>query len=326
MEETLEESSEFSSQPKGRRRSKALFALGYSLLFLISFLVFLLFTFPFGVLKEAAISEVSQATGLTIRIKEVSPSFLIGIDASQIRVASSDGKVQAELESVDFTLSLWKLLLGQAAVHAELVSKNRGTLDLEVSWSLWQLLFDQNFVPAHFDLEAEKFELGGLISLGLNHASHTANDMVKDLLTQISVQANLTGKSEVKLAVDDPLQSTGQIELKLEKATFDLLNPTLVIARQTFKRALVKANLKGGKLSLDSKSGFETQEMKVDLVGSTVLRNPIGNSAMDLGINLKLDGSLKENFGVILSVVGGSEGLLNYKITGTFERPNFANN
>ncbi len=324
MEEILEESSEVSAT-KGPGPSKVLYVAGYSLVFFVSFLVFVLFTFPFGVLKEAMISEVSQATGLQIRIKEMSPSFLLGMDASKIRVTSSDSKVQAELESMDITISVLKLLIGQAAVNAELVSKNKGTLELDVSWSLWQLLIDRNFVPAHIALEADKFELGGLISLALNHTSHTANDMVKDLLTQISVQANLSGKTEIKLAVDDPLQSTGNIELQLQKATIDLLNPTLVIARQTFKRALVKAQLKGGKLSLDSKSGFETQEMNVDLVGSTILKNPIGNSTMDLGINLKLDGSLKDNFGVILSVVGGSEGLLNYQITGTFERPSFAN-
>ena len=321
MEDLLEDQShELPARPP---KPKALYATGYVLLFLVSFLVFVLFTFPFGVLKEAMIAEISQATGFTVRVKELGPSFLIGLDATKIKVSSADGKVQAELERADVTLSVLNLLIGRAKVNVELVSKNKGSLDLSVSWSLWQLLIDRNLVPSRILLESDKFELGGLISLALNQASHNANDMIKDLLTQISVQANLTGKTEIKLAVDDLLQSTGQIELQLQKATIDLLNPNLVIARQAFKRALIKANLQGGKLALDNTSGFETQEIKVDLTGSTFLRNPIGNSTMDLGIKVKLDGSLKDNFGVILSVVGGNDGLLNYQISGTFERPSF---
>lgn len=317
MTELLEEAAQ---EPQER---KLVHVAWYVLLFLLTFLVFFFFTFPYGVLKEAIISEVSQATGYTIRVKEMGPSFLLGADASGIKISTPDGMAQMELESVDATISVLSLLIGRATVNLELVSRNQGVLEAQASWSIWQLAFDKNMVPSRIELEAKDFEVGGLVNMLLYTASRTANDMVKDLITQIVFQGNLSGQSKIKLAVDEPIQSTGNVELRLEKASLDLSNPNLVVARQTFKKALIKADLQGGKLTIDNKSGLESQEVKIDLTGSTVLRNPISSSLLDVGFGLTLEGSLKENFGFILSVVGGNEGQLKYQVNGTLDRPNF---
>ncbi len=298
----------------------------YVALFFIAFLIFFLFTFPYGVLKEAIVSEISQATGFTVRVKEMGPSFLVGMDASGVRIATADGSAQVEIKSIDVSVSLLNLFIGQAKVNVELISKNNGSLESSVTWSIWQLAIDRNYVPKHIALEANDFELGGLVNVALHHVARTANDMFKDLLLQLIFQGNLSGSSEIKLAIDEPLQSTGNVELKIDKASLDLANPSLAVAKQTFKKALVKASLQSGKLSLDNKSGFETQEIKADFRGSTTLRNPFSNSLMDLVIALKLEGTLKDNFGFILSVVGGNEGQLNYQITGTLARPAFQGN
>jgi type II secretion system protein N len=298
-------------------------AAWYVLLFFLGFLIFFLFTFPYGVLKEAIVSEISQATGFTVRVKEMGPAFLVGMDANGVRISTADGGAQMELKSIDATVSLLNLFIGRAKVDVELVSKNNGTLDTSVSWSIWQLLVDKNYVPRHISLEANDFELGGLVNVALHHASKTANDMIKDLLVQLIFRGNLSGQSEIKLAIDDPLQSTGDVELRIDKASLDLANPTLVVAKQNFKRAIVKASLKGGRLQIDNKSGFETQEIKTDVRGVVSLKNPFQNSILDITIPLKLEGTLKDNFGFILSVVGGSEGQLNYKISGSIARPSF---
>ncbi len=298
-------------------------AAWYVLLFFLGFLIFFLFTFPYGVLKEAIVSEISQATGFTVRVKEMGPSFLVGMDASGVRISTADGSAQMELKSIDASVSLLNLFIGRAKVDVELVSRNNGTLDTSVSWGIWQLLVDKNYVPRRIALEAKDFELGGLVNVALHHASKTANDMIKDLLVQLIFKGNLSGQSEIKLAIDDPLQSTGDVELKIDKASLDLANPTLVVAKQNFKRAIVKASLKGGRLQIDNKSGFETQEIKTDVRGVVSLKNPFQNSILDITIPLKLEGTLKENFGFILSVVGGNEGQLNYKISGSIARPAF---
>jgi len=301
-------------------------AAWYVLLFFLGFLIFFLFTFPYGVLKEAIVSEISQATGFTVRVKEMGPSFLLGMDAGGVRISTADGSAQMELKSIDASVSLLSLFIGQAKVNVEMVARNNGILDTSVSWSIWQLLLDRNYVPKHISLEAQNFELGGIVNVALHHSAKTANDMIKDLLVQLIFQGNLSGRSEIKLAIDDPLQSTGDVDLKIDKASLDLANPTLVVAKQNFKRANIKASFKGGRLQIDNKSGFETQEIKADLRGLVTLKNPFQNSILDITIPLKLEGTLKENFGFILSVVGGNEGQLNYQISGTIARPAFQGN
>jgi type II secretion system protein N len=231
-----------------------------------------------------------------------------------------------ELKSIDTSVSLLSLFIGQAKVSVEMVARNNGTLDTSVSWSIWQLLLDRNYVPKHISLEAHNFELGGIVTVALHHSARTANDMIKDLLVQLIFQGNLSGRSEIKLASDDPLQSTGDVDLKIDKASLDLANPTLEVAKQNFKRANIKASFQGGRLQIDNKSGFETQEIKADLRGLVTLKNPFQNSILDITIPLKLEGTLKDNFGFILSMVGGSEGQLNYQISGTIARPAFQGN
>ncbi|MCX6128389.1 MAG: type II secretion system protein GspN [Proteobacteria bacterium] len=298
----------------------------YASVFVFGFILFFLFTFPYGVLKEAIVSELSQMTGFTVRVKEMGPSFLVGMDAAGIRISTQDNTAQMELKSIDATLSVLNLFIGRAKFNLELVSKNDGILDASVTWTLWQLLKEHNYVPTRVTLTARNFELGGLVNLGLHQFAHTANDMIKDLLVQIIFQGNLSGNVDIKLAIDDPLQSTGSIELRIDKSSLDLTNPTLVVAKQTFKRALILANLQNGKLNFDNKSGFETQEIKADLRGSTALRNPFENSLIDFLISIKLEGTLKDNFGFILSVVGGNDGQLNYQINGTIAKPSFQGN
>lgn len=291
-------------------------------LFLVSFLVFFLFTFPYGVVKEAVIGEISQATGLNIRVKEVGPSFPIGIDAEGLKISTQDSLAQVEFRSVDVTLSILPLFIGKMQVNAELISKNKGEIDVSASFGLFQLITG-TIVPTNISLESKDFELGPIVTLALREKSKTANELVKDLMNQITFVGNLTGKTEIKLAASEPIQSTGTVDLQVKKASLTINNPNLALARQVFEKALIKGNLANGKLSIDPNSAFNSQELKVGFKGNSVLRNPMENSLLDFLIAIKLEGTLKDNFGFILSVIGGNDQGVNYTINGTLGRPNF---
>lgn len=291
-------------------------------LFFISFLIFFLFTFPYGVVKESIIGEVSQATGLNIRVRDVGPSFPIGVDAEDLKISTQDALAQVEFRSVDVTVSILPLFIGQVKVNAELISKNKGVIDASASFGLFKLI-SGNFVPSNIYLESKDFELGPIVTLALREKSKTANELVKDLMNQITFVGNLSGKTELKLASSEPIQSTGIVDLQLKKASLTINNPNLALAKQVFEKALIKANLSGGKLSLDPNSALNSQELKVGFKGNSVLRNPIENSILDFVIALKLEGTLKENFGFVLSVIGGNDQGVNYTINGTMARPGF---
>ena len=297
--------------------------LWYTGLFLVSFLIFFLFTFPYGVVKEAVVGELAQMTGLNIRVKEIGPSFPLGIDAEGLKISTQDSMAQVEFLSADVTVSILPLLIGRVTANVELVSKNKGVLEASATFGLLQLITQKDMIPSHINLESKDFELGPLMTLMLREKSKTANDMVKDLMTQITFLGNLSGKAEMKLATSDPIQSAGTVDLQLKKATLDLNNPNLVVARQNFEKALVKGELKNGKLTIDPNSALNSQELKVAFKGSSVLRNPFETSLLDFVIAIKLEGTLKDNFGFIMSVIGGNESGVNYTINGNMERPNF---
>lgn len=297
--------------------------LWYSGLFIVSFLVFFLFTFPYGVVKEAVVGEISQSTGLNIRVKEIGPSFPIGIDAEGLKIATQDSMAQVEFNSADVTVSILPLFIGRVTFNLELVSKNKGILEASVTFGLLQLISQKDMVPSRINLESKDFELGPIVTLMLREKSKSANDMVKDLMTQITFLGNLSGKAEIKLATSEPIQSTGTVDLQLKKATLDLNNPNLVVARQNFEKALIKGSLQNGKLTIDPNSALNSQELKVAFKGNSVLRNPFETSLLDFLIAIKLQGTLKDNFGFIMSVIGGNEGGVNYTINGNLSKPNF---
>lgn len=296
--------------------------LWYTGLFIFAFLVFFLFTFPYGVVKEAIVGEISQSTGLNIRVKEIGPSFPIGVDAEGLKISTQDALAQVEFQSADATISILPLFIGRVTFNLELVSKNKGVFEASASWGILQLISRKDMMPTKINVESKDFELGPLVTLMLREKSKTANDMVKDLMTQITFLGNLTGKAEISLA-SEPIQSTGTVDLQLKKATLDLNNPNLVVARQNFEKALVKGSLQGGKLTIDPNSALNSQELKVAFKGNSVLRNPFEGSLLDFVIAIKLEGTLRDNFGFIMSVIGGNEGGVNYTINGSMGRPNF---
>lgn len=295
----------------------------YISLFLVGFLFFFYLTFPYGVLKESIFAEVGKASGYSIQVKHFGPSLPLGFEGENIKVTSKDGSQSIELQEFDVTISLLSLLIGNISVDLDLVSKNKGDMALNVTWGILQLALDQNFIPSSIELDAENFEIGSLANFGLQVYAKNANDLIKGTLVKMRIKGNLQGTTELDLAVDDPVSSSGKIDLKIVKGSLDLNDPGLGVDKQNFKKADVSAILEKGTLRISPKSGFETQELNVKFTGSTELRNPVPKSRLNLGLGVNLSGKLKDNFDFVLSMAGGNDGGLKYQLGGTFGRPSF---
>lgn len=290
--------------------------------FTLAFMFFAYMTFPYTLLNQGLSDIVSRETGIDLRIDELSPNFPLGFRASGIALVSPDGARRLELDSLTVDVSVWRVLIGQFAVKLELVDSSQGVFDGLVTWSAFDLLFGGSPIPSHLGINADSFKLNQIVGLTLKLYSNHANDLIKGTLQQIQLDALLNGRASIDLAKFDAEQSSGVIDLKLEKARLLINDPLLEIKPQVFKKASIKANLVEGRLSIEKSSGFHSQELESDFSGSVNLIDPIPNSKMDLSFSLKLGGSLKENFGFLLSVVGGNEGALKYRISGTLGRPN----
>ena len=294
--------------------------LVYVLLFVFGFVFFLYLTFPYGILKEAVIAEVSKNTGFNIRIKQFGPDLPLGFEAEDIVV--SKGNHEMSFKSAEVSISILSLFVANATADIELTSRNNGTLEASASWGILQL-FDQNFLPSSVSVEADRFDIGPMANFGLKTYAKTANDLIKGTLSKMLIAGNLGGTIDADLDVGDPLQSEGVVDLKLSKASLDMNDPNLNLSKQIFKKAAIQADLKGGKLNVSKASGFHSQELVVDVNGSAQLKNPMKNSLLNIGMDIKLTGSLQENFDFVLGMMGGSNGVAKYRLSGTFGKPNF---
>lgn len=298
--------------------------LGYTALFLVSLLFFVYLTFPYSVLKEALTAKIAKETGLDVRIEELEPALPLGFEAKNIRVAAIAGGPAMHLQSAEIKISLLNLLIGRLGINADLESKNGGTLYVGARLGLFALIFDQNFIPRRVMVEADKFAVGSIVSFLLSKAatSPTANPMFTGILTQIGLDGNLHGEVDLDINTSNLAQSSGFIDLQLKDAKLRIDDPSLNLADQNFSKALVKAELNNGAMKINKNSGFHTQELVVDLGGNMSLKPQLDRSTMDVDVSLKLDEGLKEQFGFLLDMAGGSGGAVKYQVKGTLGAPN----
>ncbi len=293
-------------------------------LFVVSFVLFLFLTFPYEVLKESLAAEVSQSTGYTIQIGEMSANFPLGLTADNIRIGAASGNATMSFKSLSVDVAVLKLLLGR--VSAEVGAKaGPGQLEVVADFGIFDLISGQP-VPKHFRFESKNFPLDDIVTFALNNAasSPTANPMVAPLLSAIGVSGMLNGNADFNLDVKNPTQSTGSAEISLAKAILKLSHPSLGLPDQEFKKAQIKAKVEAGSVVLDKSSGFVSDELELLTDGKITLKQVPLTSLLDLKIIFKLNKGLKEKFGFLIDAMTGSatsEGQLTMQVRGSMEQP-----
>ena len=286
-------------------------------------MIFLYISFPYTILKEAAITQIAKQTGFDVRIHSLGPKLPLGFELEKVEVALPTGQKGIELESAVVRLSVLSLFVANATIDLELESKDGGTLESEVSISLIDALSGQ-VMPHYAYLSADGFALGHLIRFGIQKGKEALKGqaLVADLLGNFGAKGALHGELELSLDTGKPTASSGSVDLSIKKGLL-MIDPSLGMADQKFEKALVKAQLKGGKLKIDNRSGFHTQGLKIDVFGAVAMKNRIDKSSLNIDVKIELDKGLKEQFGFIIdTALGGSNGQLKCQIRGTMAHPN----
>ena len=297
---------------------------GYVLLFVISFIFFLYLTFPYGVLKETMAAVISKQIGLDIHIGELRPNLPLGFDLTDVSVVPSGGGPRIELKEAQINLSVLNFLFGSLAVSLDLEDKDRGELSTSIKFSLIDVI-KKNYVPYKVSLDASKFGVGQFIVFGLNRLvnrpGNAAGQMFTSLVDQMKIMGKLQGEATFALDVSNLSDSSGNVNLKLNNASLKLDNPSLEMSDQTFTKAQFQASMSGGSLNIAKDSGFQSQELQLGFSGDARLKPQFGQSQLNFNINLRLDKSLKDNFGVLVDAQGGTDGAIKISIKGTMDRP-----
>jgi len=291
-------------------------------LFLVSFLLFLVMTFPYEVLKESIAANLSRATGYNVSIGDMSASLPIGMTMGNVRIEGTTPGSAIEFKGLTVNISILRLLIGQLGIAVDLTA-GKGRLTAGANLGLLDLASGTP-LPKRITLVAKNFPLDDLISFALSNAANSpgSNPLLAPLLSTIGVSALLNAAVDFTLDPKNLAQSTGQADFNLANAILKLSHPSIGLKDQSFKKAQLKAKLEGGALILDKASAFLADGLELVPEGKIMLRPLISNSQLDLKISFKLTNDLKSSFGFLLS--GGStgvEGELKTQVRGTIDQP-----
>lgn len=286
---------------------------------LLSFIFFMYLFFPYSVLKENIAVQISKATGLSVQIEDLGPKVFIGLSAEDIKVGmGSESAGTVNIKELNLSVSFLSLFLGKVAASAEVLDENKGSLDLDIDFGIFDLI-SGNVIPSHVIVVSQQFSFGKLVELFLKVYAQDpgTNPFVKPLLEKINVVGSLNSDIDISINTSDVSQSVGDLLLNLKGMIINF-DPKMEIPAQQFETAIIKAKSQGGTLTFDPSSRFQTKDLDLSLTGKVIEKRKIEQSVLDLEIQVQLFGKLKESFGVIINAVSGgsSEGKLSIRVSG----------
>lgn len=298
---------------------------GMVALFCFSFIVFLYWSFPYGVLKEALSSQIQVATGMNVRMADLGPAFPLGFNANDVEI-SGGGDAKVAFKSVSVRLSIWQLFLMRVGINVDIHSGNKGELEFSAAYGLFSLLSGNVSLPSRISLTAEAFPLDGIVSYVLKQAvaSGVGGPVAGPILSALGFRGSLNGTALINLDSTSMSQSTGDVKLVFKDSALLLNDPSIGLPDQIFKTAQITASMLNGTLKIDPNSKFASDELMIGLDGKIGIKNVMAQSDLDLKLAVKLSGGLGDKFGWVMDGLSGGAskgGNLNLQLRGTIGAP-----
>lgn len=312
--------------PKARR--PALRYTSYVGIGFISFLVFLYFTFPYGILKElltAKISESLAASGLSMRVSlgKMEPYWLTGVSISNLTIsqaATPDTKLT--LSEVKTRLNILPLFIGRISVSSEILQGKTGSIRAHVSIPVLDAL--KGAPPKDLKVHFKAFALDAFFQQGLAFAKNskdTAMLLLQPILAKSSAGGQLSGY--VSFVNTDSSQSQGgvsDVKLSILKGFLHIDDNTLQIPRQNFNTAKIDLHMEKNQITIAPGTQFAAEDLDITLGGRVNLASPVGQPEANLNLTLKMSGQIEKNLGLIVPNILRcqplKDGLLQAKLEG----------
>lgn len=278
--------------------------VGYVAFFLVSFVVCLYLTFPWGAVKERVLQQASRSSGALITARSLEPSWLTGVHAEGVEIALPGADEPLALERLDARASVLSFLSGGYGGSFRLPMA-QGQIEADVAGS-----------GASVDVEAEARGVELALVPGLRSASGLA------------LAGTLNLDADVALGLERPEESQGTIELSATE--LETLKGGKVGSFPVPELAL--GNLAWTLPVEDGKVLVRNQRLSgptVDLVldGEVVLARPLSRSLVNLTVRFKPTPTFLDQepmIGALLRNIDrykGPDGFYTYQMSGTVKRP-----
>lgn len=300
----------------------------FGVVFAMSLVFFVFLTFPYEIFKETLSNNIKRQTGLDVSIGEMGMSFPIGVKLSDVSITKPGTPRKVDLDTIRLNVGILPFLIGKLSVYVNIDALNgkreKGEFDIAMKAGIFSLLFKGQLSLSSFELNAKKFEVEQIASLGLGilaQKRNLMNPLFLPLVEAIQIKGRAQGFMDLSMSGSSPGNASGTIDLSMQQASLEMTDKT--IPTQTFSKALLKADIKNGVITLDKNAGMTANDFSLSIVGKLGLKENIVASILDLKIDLRLDGELKETWGSILAGLPGAsgEGQTSVAIQGTFMQP-----
>jgi type II secretion system protein N len=262
--------------------------LSFSLYFVIAFLTFLVFLFPFERVKARLESETRSRTPLELSIARISPSFLNRFVLTDIVVSDRTGRVLFESPSVRTHVSLFGFLRGLLSVDLKAQAYG-GTVSLRT---------EQGAKRQYISLDAEGLDIGSYA-------------LLKNLGYKLS--GKLGGSYESTGDV-----GKGRLVIK-NLASRELKIKGFPVPDLDFDQGWIEGDIKGDRFTIRMLE-FDGKELKIRISGDLVMRE---RGTLNLSVKFKPSERLATEQAVLLSLLKNKdpEGYYLLTLAGTVAEP-----
>lgn len=300
---------------------------GIGVIFGVSFLFFLLVTFPYEILKESISNGLSRVTGMTITMDDFGAKLPIGMQATGLSVSGQGARARSlKLNRLSVRINPLYLVAGKVAASVYVENPDKSSMDLFVTLPVGAILGSSPFMPGRLQVVSEKFRIDDIAGFALSAAGSGpgANPLLAPVLQGLGFSAKLDGSVDLSLSASSPQDSSGTINIKFLDAVLKLSDPALGLPDQRFTRAGIQGSLGNGLLNVDKGSGFESDELTLTAGGSVAVKSPISASQLQIELLVKLQKSLADKFGFLLDAFSGGaarDGELRLQVKGAVSQP-----
>jgi type II secretion system protein N len=242
--------------------------LSFAAYFIVVFLFFLLFLFPFDRVKNKLESEVRQRTPLELSVGSIAPRFFNSFVLADVVLSDRQGKVLFESQSVRTSLSLFSLIRGGISMNLKALAYGGELLvKMQQGPGRQYVMLDANGldVSSYTLLKAAGFKVAGKIG-GNFEMNGTA------------------GKGRLWL------KGFTSRELKIQGFPVPDLD---------FEKGWLDADIKGDRMTI-KRLELEGKELKVQVTGDLVLRE---RGTINLTVKLKPSERLAHEQSAMLSLL-----------------------
>jgi type II secretion system protein N len=262
--------------------------LSFSLYFVIAFLTFLVFLFPFERVKARLESETRSRTQLELNIARISPRFINRFVLTEVVLSDSTGMVLFESPSVKTHVSLFGFLRGLLSVDLKAQAYG-GTLSVRT---------EQGVKRRYVSLDAEGLDIGSYA-------------LLKNFGLKLS--GKLGGSYE---ATGDA--GKGRLVIK-NLASRELKIKGFPVPDLDFDQGWIEGDIKGDRFTI-RKLELDGKELKIRISGDLVMRE---RGTLNLAVKFKPSERLATEQSGLLSLLKNkdSDGYYLLTLAGTLAEP-----